>query len=98
MQTDLSLSKLAERFGISEAYVSYFFKEQTGVNFSDYLENERMKHAKRLLEESDMPVNEVAARVGYYSLNTFGRAFKRANGLSATEYRKMRKPRAPGGF
>ncbi|QMV41880.1 helix-turn-helix domain-containing protein [Cohnella cholangitidis] len=88
MQTDLSLTTLADRFNTSEAYISYFFKEQTGVNFSEYLENVRMTHAKRMLTESDMPVNEISAWVGYYSLNSFSRAFKRANGLSATEFRR----------
>lgn len=88
MRTELSLSELADRFNYSEAYISYFFKEQTGVNFSDYLESVRMNHAKRMLTESDMPVNEISAGVGYYSLNSFSRAFKRAIGLSATEFRK----------
>ncbi|WP_314591150.1 helix-turn-helix domain-containing protein [Paenibacillus terrigena] len=88
MRTELSLSELAERFNYAEAYISYFFKEQTGVNFSDYLESIRMNHARRLLKESDMSVNEIAAWVGYYSLNSFSRAFKRANGVSATEFRK----------
>jgi len=88
MQTDLSLTTLADRFNTSEAYISYFFKEQTGVNFSDYLENVRMGHAKRMLADSEMPVSEIAAWVGYYSLNSFSRAFKRANGLSATEFRR----------
>jgi len=97
-RTDLSLGKLADRTQTSEAYISYFFKEQTGVNFSDYLERLRMTHARRLLSESDLPVNEIAVAVGYYSLNTFSRAFKRANGLSATEFRKSRKPLDPSGF
>jgi AraC-like DNA-binding protein len=97
-RTDLSLGKLADRTQTSEAYISYFFKEQTGVNFSDYLERLRMAHARTLLEESDAPVNEIAVAVGYYSLNTFSRAFKRANGLSPTDFRKSRKPAEPSGF
>jgi len=91
MQSDLGLTALADRFNTSEAYISYFFKEQTGVNFSDHLENVRMGHAKRMLAESDMPVSEISAWVGYYSLNSFSRAFKRANGLSATEFRRQSK-------
>lgn len=85
---DLSLAVLAGEAKNSEAYVSYFFKEQTGMNFSDYLEHVRMEEAKRLLLSSLMPVSEIASRTGYLSLNTFSRAFKRANGISATEYRK----------
>lgn len=87
-RTDLSLTLLAELFQTSETYISYFFKEQTGINFSDYLENLRMNQARKLLVETDASVNEIAVKVGYYSLNSFSRAFKRANGMSATEYRK----------
>lgn len=86
--SELSLTVLAREARTSEAYVSYFFKEQTGLNFSDYLENIRMREAKRLLLNSGKPVSEIAAAVGYLSLNTFSRAFKRANGISATEYRR----------
>lgn len=90
---DLSLAVLAREAKNSEAYVSYFFKEQTGMNFSDYLEHVRMEEAKRLLVGSVLPVSEIAVRTGYLSLNSFSRAFKRANGVSATEYRKISRPR-----
>lgn len=87
-QADLCLDAAAERTGISREYLSCFFKEQTGVNFSDYLENLRMVQARELLLQSGLSVQEIALQVGYNSLNTFGRAFKRNHGLSATVYRQ----------
>ncbi|MCT1403121.1 helix-turn-helix domain-containing protein [Paenibacillus sp. p3-SID867] len=90
-ESDLSLTALARETRTSEAYVSYFFKEQTGLNFSDYLEQLRMDEAKRELSSGDRPVSEIAASVGYLSLNTFSRAFKRVNGISATEYRRLQR-------
>ncbi|MGE7823749.1 helix-turn-helix domain-containing protein [Paenibacillus sp. NPDC093718] len=90
-ESDLSLTALARETRTSEAYVSYFFKEQTGLNFSDYLEKLRMDEAKRELTSSDRPVSDIAASVGYLSLNTFSRAFKRVNGISATEYRRLQR-------
>lgn len=88
-ELDLSLSVLAREAQTSEAYASYFFKEQTGWNFSDYVEHLRMNEAKQQLSHTDRPVSDIAAAVGYLSLNTFSRAFKRANGISATEYRRI---------
>lgn len=88
MRSELSLSMLSTVFQTSEAYISFFFKEQTGENFSDYVEKVRMNKAKSLLSNSELSINEIARWVGYYSLNTFSRAFKRANGMSATEYRR----------
>ncbi|MFE5317529.1 helix-turn-helix domain-containing protein [Paenibacillus sp. NPDC056579] len=84
---DLSLDSVADQLGISKGYLSQFFKEQTGVNFSDYLEDLRMTQAKELLVRTDLPVYEIALRVGYSSSNTFCRAFKRLNGVSTTAFR-----------
>mgnify|MGYP001207974109 CR=1 FL=1 len=87
-QSHVSLDFVAEQLGISKGYLSQFFKEQTGVNFSDYLEDLRMTRAKELLAETDMPIHEIAERVGYNSSNTFCRAFKRINGVSASAFRQ----------
>jgi two-component system response regulator YesN len=84
---DFSLAFAAEQFKVSEAYMSQLFKERSGINFFDYLEGIRMEEARKLLVESSLPINEIATRVGYSSLNTFSRAFKRFHGFSATEYR-----------
>ncbi|MEF2245080.1 helix-turn-helix domain-containing protein [Paenibacillus sp. IITD108] len=92
MRSELSLSMLSTVFQTSEAYISYFFKEQTGENFSEYVEKVRMSKAKSLLTDSELSINEIANWVGYYSLNTFSRAFKRANGMSATQYRRSMQP------
>lgn len=87
MQADLNLELLAEQLNVSKVYLSQFFKEQSGVNFSDYLESLRMNRAKELLRTTDLPIKEIVDLTGYYSSNTFGRAFRRIHGISATEYR-----------
>ncbi|MBD2870044.1 helix-turn-helix domain-containing protein [Paenibacillus arenilitoris] len=88
MHDDLCLEAAADRLRISKVYLSQFFKEQTGVNFSDYLENLRMERAKSLLLQTNLAVGEIAYRVGYSSSNTFCRAFKRINGVSATAFKQ----------
>ncbi|WP_186445714.1 helix-turn-helix domain-containing protein [Paenibacillus cremeus] len=87
-RSELCLDSVADQMNISKGYLSQFFKEQTGVNFSDYLEDLRMKQAKALLTHTDLPVYEIAVQVGYSSSNTFCRAFKRINGISTTEFRR----------
>jgi YesN/AraC family two-component response regulator len=83
----LSLSSVASKFALTESYISQFFKEQNGENFSSYLEKIRMQHACELLSDSDMPINEIAQRVGYYSDQVFRRAFKRFHGVTPNEFR-----------
>lgn len=84
--SELSLTSTALRFGLSEVYVSAFFKEQTGINFNDYVERLRMAEARRLIAEKKFSLKEIAFRVGYSSAHSFGRAFKRANGVSPSAF------------
>ena len=49
-----------------------------------------MQRARALLEEGDENISRISERCGFRSLNTFYKAFKRVNGLSPSEYRKMR--------
>ncbi|MCM3340218.1 AraC family transcriptional regulator [Paenibacillus sp. MER TA 81-3] len=86
--SSLSLTAVADELHVSEAYVSAFFKEQRGINFSDYVEELRLEAAKTMIKQG-LPVTAIAERVGYNSLNSFSRAFKRKHGMSASEYRKM---------
>lgn len=88
-QQELCLDAVADRMNISKGYLSQFFKEQKGINFSDYLEEQRMMHAKELLAGTDLAVYEIARQVGYSSSNTFCRAFKRIHGVSTTEFRRL---------
>lgn len=84
---NLSLNSLAERFHFSEPYLSGFFKQHMNENFSSYLEQLRMRNAVKLIKSTDKSIREIAEEVGYLSMNTFGRAFKRVFGVNATTYR-----------
>jgi len=84
---NLSLTHVAERFAMSESYLSYAFKMQSGVNFFSYVEGIRMAKAKELLRDTGFKISEIAAQVGYTSANSFCRAFKRSTGDNASTYR-----------
>ncbi|WP_127586287.1 helix-turn-helix domain-containing protein [Paenibacillus koleovorans] len=83
-----SLISVSEAFNISEIYVSHFIKEQTGMTFSEYVEQLRMDRAKKLLLDDRYTVKDIAEMVGYNSSNTFCRAFKRLNGISTTDFKR----------
>ncbi len=86
-QSDLSLYKIASYFGLSEGYLSHFFKDQVGENFLSYLENERIKHACELLKNEKLSITDIALKVGYNSVHSFRRAFKRVKGVNPTAMR-----------
>ncbi|MGG1553980.1 helix-turn-helix domain-containing protein [Paenibacillus ferrarius] len=58
-----------------------------GQPFSDYLNMRRMSAAKELLIHTRLGIEEIAGRVGFTSLNSFSRAFKRIHGVTPTSYR-----------
>lgn len=78
----ICLTKISTSFSISESYFSYLFKEETGENFSVYLERIRMEEALKLLKTTNVPISNLYEEVGYNNSNTFRRVFKKTYGVS----------------
>ena len=83
----MCLSKLSERFNMSESYLSHLFKDKTGQNFSTYLESLRLGEAVRRLGEESCNVSGLYAELGYNNPTTFRRAFKKRYGVAPSEMR-----------
>lgn len=82
----LGLAKISVAFDLSEGYLSALFKKEVGVNFAEYLEQLRIHAACQMLTDGEK-VTDVSAKVGYNSIQSFRRAFKRVMGTSPSEYR-----------
>ena len=87
---DLSLSSLADLVYFNPKYLSRLFKQVSGVNLSDYIQNVRLKKVCELLRDSALKVHEIAAYIGYFSAPCFTRFFKKAMGMTPQEYRDAR--------
>lgn len=83
----ISLEKTAEVLNITPEYLSMLFKREMGMNFSVFLKEFRISHAKRLLKGTDMKIYEVAQECGYSNSNYFTKVFKEVTGISPAEYR-----------
>lgn len=85
-----SVGSIADVVGISETYLSQFFKDQSGETFISYLTRMRVEKARSLLEEDkSLSMEEVANAVGYSSSDTFRKAFKRVVGISPSRVRLL---------
>jgi len=60
----------------------------SGLNFSDILEQQRFELAKNYLEQQRLGLDDVACMLGYAEQSSFGRAFKRWTGLTPRQYRQ----------
>jgi AraC-like DNA-binding protein len=87
---DLSLQSLAERVRISPHHLSQMLNDKLGKNFYDYINAQRVEHAKTLLiQEPHKAVTDIAFASGYNSKNSFYNAFKRHAGVSPSAFREM---------
>lgn len=87
LEEDLSLVRLAEINYFNPSYLSRFFKQESGMNLSEYIDGCRLKKAKELLRNGELKIREVAGSVGYEAAHSFTRFFKKSTGLTPQEYR-----------
>ena len=88
LKEEISLNVLADEFHLSAQYISQLFKNEIGVNFLAYLTNIRMEQAKKLLLSTDDTVAEIAEKSGYADYRVFTKAFKKAEGVTPSQYRR----------
>lgn len=86
--SDLSLDSLAEQFKISKTYVNRLLKTHTGKCFLETLTDIRMMKAKKLIQEGQYRVYEIAEMVGYRDFSYFIRVFKKKYGTTPNNYKR----------
>ncbi len=89
---NLTLETVSSKYYLSTYYFSRTFKEVTGFHFVEYLNNVRIKEAKKLLLNSNYTINDISAIVGFHSNTHFGRVFKQIVGCSPSVYKKKELP------
>ena len=87
MNHEMGLTLIADRFGISENYLSNLYKEQTSQRISAYIQSVRMEKAKGYLSREQKSVSDASLLCGYRNVSSFRRAFKRETGYSPNQYR-----------
>ena len=85
---NISTADIAKKYAFSPNYFSFFFKKETGCNFTEYLAHVRIEEACSFLKHTDLKIYEIAQKVGYGDSQYFFRVFKKTAGLTPAEYRK----------
>lgn len=84
----INLQQIADAFKLSKFYFAKKFLQHTGVSPIRYFLELKIKHACKLLDESNISVKDVALKIGYDDPYYFSRLFKKIMGLSPTQYRQ----------
>ena len=83
------LVELAHIAGVSPRHLTRAFKQATGRTMGDYVQEVRLDRARDLLAGTDLPLKEIASKLGFASLASFSTAFRRAAGETPTGYRRQ---------
>lgn len=89
-QSEITLRDMAAMTHLSPSYLSTKFKKETGYSFSEYLLRHRLDRAAALIRGSELPLVQVADRVGYRDYAQFSKMFKKYRGLSPAAFRNAK--------
>lgn len=88
--TDCNLcpAKLCDIFQMNQSYLSRTFKAVRGIGILDFIHNQRLNYVKQQLKDPSNNIDTIWQSAGYTNRRTFNRAFRKLEGMSASEYRK----------
>ena len=81
----ISIKALSRMVAMNECYLKKGFKMLVGTTIHEFVAQQRIAHAHKMLREERRTVTEVAALLGYSSISHFSTAFKKATGLKPCE-------------
>ena len=87
----LSRQQVAQAVGYSESYISHLMKDHLNTTLTDYITMLRLNDARQLLRQTDLPVGQIAMKLGFSSIRSFNRFFAAAMELTPTAYRNQKK-------
>lgn len=88
LEENLTLEQIGEEFSLSKSYLNAIFQKHTQHSPMDFFIHLKMKRSCRLLRTTDLPVYEVAQKMGYADPYYFSRIFRKIVGISPRQYRK----------
>ncbi|MCM3630447.1 response regulator [Paenibacillus glycanilyticus] len=85
----VSLNGIAAQVHMNASYLSQYFKQHTGRNFTDYVAGLRLEEAKMLVARTSLRISEIAERLGYSDIAYFSNTFKKTTGKSPLDFRRQ---------
>lgn len=90
VEENIKIDQLCQSFQVSRGHLDRLFQTHLKISASDYLKNLKMKHARKLLEETSLSIKEIAAKIGFSDRTVFSRAFHQHWGQSPISLRKRK--------
>ena len=91
LEREISVDDICAEFHIRRTRLYSIAKNYLGCSVAMYIRKQRIRHALKLLEETDEPISNITYAVGFSDYGHFSRVFKQFTGISATDYRKQKR-------
>ena len=89
MQDQLSREELSRSIHYDSAYFSRLFRQETGMNYVDYLFELRMLRAQALIRDAECSFGKIARTVGFQNTSYFFKRFRQFSGMTPSDWRKQ---------
>jgi two-component system, response regulator YesN len=86
---ELSIERFAQQMNMSLGHFSRTFKEVVGEKYVEYIARYRLTMAKQFLLETDLKIDDIAEKVGYWGRNSFIRTFRKYEGTTPAKFRTI---------
>ncbi|MEO0674722.1 MAG: AraC family transcriptional regulator, partial [Pseudomonadota bacterium] len=83
-----SVSQLSKSLGVNKNKLFYGFKMLFGLTISEFIQEQRLNEGKRLLQQSELPISEIANQVGFKHQSNFATAMKKHFGMTPRQFRE----------
>jgi two-component system response regulator YesN len=87
LSSEITLTGISNMINYNSSYVSRTFKQATGVSISRYITIVRIEKAKEYLGSTNMSIQEIADKTGFYSSQYFSLVFRKIIGVTPRDYR-----------
>lgn len=86
---NLTLDVITHELNLSKSYLSNLFKKEVGITITDFIHKTQLRHALQLLNATNLPIHDIALECGFDDINYFSRVFKKYQGQTPSNYRKI---------
>lgn len=86
---NLNVAAIGREFGMVPRYISKVFKDDTGEGLLDCINRIRIQEAKKIMQNKELVLEDIAGQVGFTNVNSFIRVFKKYEEMTPGKYREM---------
>ena len=83
------ISQISEKLGYSYSYISHMFTKAMGISIQQYYNKKRFEKAVEWLQNGNMSITDIALQLKYQSIHSFSKAFRKAAGISPSQYQEL---------